>query len=49
MQELMIETLTKTHPDTFMSLSRLGLQMELLRAKWVQSRMKPRTRSPMQA
>jgi Mrp family chromosome partitioning ATPase/capsular polysaccharide biosynthesis protein len=49
MRELMIETLTKTNPATFMSLSSLSLQVEMLRAKWVQSRMKTRSLNPVQA
>ncbi len=40
MQELMLETLTKNDFKHFMSLSNLRLQMALLRARWVQNRMK---------
>jgi len=43
MQELLLETLTKDDFKHFMSLSNLRLQVELLRARWVQNRMgKPR-------
>ena len=41
MQELMVETLAKKSMNDFMSLSNLRLQFELLRARWVQKRMKP--------
>jgi Mrp family chromosome partitioning ATPase/capsular polysaccharide biosynthesis protein len=40
MQELLLETLTKQDFNHFMSLSNLRLQVELLRARWVQNRMK---------
>lgn len=40
MQELLLETLTKNDFKHFMSLPNLRLQMELLRARWVQNRMK---------
>ncbi len=38
MKELMVETLTKENAARFMSLSNLRLQIELLRAQWVQKR-----------
>jgi succinoglycan biosynthesis transport protein ExoP len=40
MQELLLETLTRDNFKHFMSLSNLRLQVELLRARWVQNRMK---------
>jgi Mrp family chromosome partitioning ATPase len=40
MRELMVETLTKEKFSDFMSLSGLRLQIELLRARWLQKRMK---------
>jgi hypothetical protein len=40
MRELMVETLTKEKFSDFMSLSGLRLQVELLRAQWLQKRMK---------
>ena len=40
MKELMVETLTKEKFSRFMSLSSLRLQVELLRAQWVQRRNK---------
>jgi hypothetical protein len=40
MKELMIETLTKEKFSRFMSLSGLRLQIEMLRAQWVQRRNK---------
>ena len=40
MRELMVETLTKEKFSDFMSLSALRLQVELLRARWLQKRMK---------
>jgi Mrp family chromosome partitioning ATPase/capsular polysaccharide biosynthesis protein len=40
MRELMVETLTKEKFSDFMSLSNLQLQVELLRARWLQMRMK---------
>ncbi|MFZ4478387.1 MAG: hypothetical protein ACOYNZ_00690 [Rhodoferax sp.] len=40
MKELMVETLTRDTFSHFMSLSNLRLQIELLRARWVQKRMK---------
>lgn len=40
MKELMVETLTHDTFSHFMSLSNLRLQIELLRARWVQRRMK---------
>lgn len=42
MQELMLETLTKNDFKHFMSLSNLRLQVALLRARWVQNRMRSR-------
>jgi Mrp family chromosome partitioning ATPase len=44
-KELMVETLTREPFSRFMSLSNLRLQVELLRAHWLQMRMK-RTRPP---
>jgi polysaccharide biosynthesis transport protein len=46
MQELMVETLAKKSMSDFMSLSNLRLQFELLRARWVQKRMKPQEQPP---
>jgi Mrp family chromosome partitioning ATPase/capsular polysaccharide biosynthesis protein len=40
MKELMVESLTKQSFGRFMSLSNLMLQFEMLRARWVQKRMK---------
>jgi hypothetical protein len=40
MKELMVETLTRDTFSHFMSLSNLRLQIELLRARWVQRRNK---------
>jgi hypothetical protein len=40
MKELMVETLTHDTFSHFMSLSNLRLQIEWLRARWVQRRMK---------
>ena len=45
MQELLLETLTKEDFKHFMSLSNLRLQVELLRARWVQKRMKKTPRA----
>jgi len=45
MQELLLETLTKNDFKHFMSLSNLRLQVELLRARWVQNRMKKHARA----
>ncbi|OQW86167.1 MAG: hypothetical protein BWK72_18615 [Rhodoferax ferrireducens] len=45
MQELLLETLTKNDFKHFMSLSNLRLQVELLRARWVQNRMKKQARA----
>ena len=46
MQELMVETLAKKSMSDFMSLSNLQLQFELLRARWVQKRMKQQEQPP---
>ena len=45
MQELLLETLTKHDFKHFMSLSNLRLQVALLRARWVQNRMKKQARA----
>jgi len=44
-QELMVESLTKQSFSHFMSLSSVMLQFELVRARWVQKRMKNRKHS----
>jgi len=45
MHELVLETLVKEDFKHFMSLSNLRLQVEVLRARWVQNRMKKQARA----